>query len=477
MASKWLIFLICWLQIVSVVAQERPDFLIKPHSKAALRIDYKYNNQPRKLFAATACVFPYNDYLRLDDSLQVGSGSKIITYNVSSPQRGLFLIDGQGGLIYLIPNDTLTIQIDLSKSNPLISYKFIGKYASINQYYFDQAKALNGIPSFMNALIANNAPSITKYKQQKDSLLKVEYNYFYGYVKEHKLPVWFLREEERLIRYTDAALKVNTVNYREFIKMDKPNSEPTNYYDFITPDLLNNSQAAHIEEYQRFLRDYFYRLYFRQKAVSNPVDLFPTLAANKLSGLAWEVFMARLIDELMASMPTHGEKLLKSSLSKFVNKKWLIDLDSFYKDAYTLKPGQLAPNFALENKLDSLAYLNDFRGQIIYLSFWFTGCAPCRQEMPLENDLVNYFDGKPVKIISICVNSSRSDWAKVSKLYNLQTVNLYANDSWAKTLISKYNIKAYPHYVLIDRAGKVVRNNCEKPSRNAKLAIEALLKD
>jgi len=119
--------------------------------------------------------------------------------------------------------------------------------------------------------------------------------------------------------------------------------------------------------------------------------------------------------------------------------------------------------------------LKDYRGQVIYLSFWFTGCAPCRQEMPLENELVKYFEGKPVKIISICVMSSRPDWAKVSKLYKLQTVNLYANKAWENTLISKYNVRAYPHYVLIDRQGKVVKNNCKRPSDGAKQEIEALL--
>ncbi len=95
--------------------------------------------------------------------------------------------------------------------------------------------------------------------------------------------------------------------------------------------------------------------------------------------------------------------------------------------------------------------------------------------MPFENALVKYFEGKPVKIVNICVKSSRTDWAKVSQLHNLQTVNLYANKAWENTLIAKYNVKAYPHYVLINQDGKVVKNNCSRPSGGAKEEIEALL--
>jgi peroxiredoxin len=240
--------------------------------------------------------------------------------------------------------------------------------------------------------------------------------------------------------------------------------------------LLNNPAAAYLIDYQGFSRDYIYYLFDQQHVSKNIITYTAQEASKRLTGLAWDVFMNRYLDELLAGAPTLGEQLLAKYYSRFSNKRWINDRKSFYRDAYLLKPGETAPNFALEDHLDSLAYLKDFRGQVIYLSFWFTGCAPCRQEMPHENELVKYFAGKPVKIVNICVRSSRADWAKVSKLYQLQTVNLYANKAWENTLISKYNVKAFPHYVLIDQEGKVVRNNCSRPSDSAKAEISALLK-
>ncbi len=413
---------------------------------------------------------------RLEDSLLAGTHDKYISYEVASPQKGFLSIDNLGATIYLVPNDTLVLSLNLSQSHPWQDYQFSGRYASINQYYFDQARELNAVLTYSRALLANEMPTLVLYQQKMDSLLRVEQTYLSSYVKKHSLPTWFIQKERQQIRYSDAAYRTNAVSYRRFTKKDSADAVPENFYSFVTPNLLNDASAVHLIDYQRFLTDYFFYLYFKQKKIESAADYLPVLASKYLSGVAWDIFMARLLSEYLAGLPTSGEQMLAKYYPKFTNKQWINQLRTYYRDAYTLKPGEIAPNFALEDHLDSLAYLKDFRGQVIYLSFWFTGCAPCRQEMPLENELVNYFKGKPVKIVNICVRSSRADWAKVSKLYNLQTVNLYANKRWENTLISKYNVNVFPHYVLIDQAGKIVKNNCSRPSGNAKAEIAAFLK-
>jgi len=457
------------------VSQKTPDFSIEPHSKAVLKISYTNNVKTRQVFTYTDNALPYMGEFSLQDSLATGTDEKYIAYDVASPQRGFFAIDNIGGTIYLVPKDTLTLLLDLSRPNPWSSYQFKGTYASINQYYFDQARILQGFSVYNRALMVNETSTLPLLKQRLDSLQKVERNYFTSYAKNHRLPEWFIKKEQQQILYSDASCRTNAVSYRRFIKKDSLDAVPSNYFDFITPHILNDTSAAHLPDYQNFVKDYFFVRFFRQKQIKTPGEYLPCMASKNLSGLAWDVFMTRFLSELLAGLPTEGEKILAKYYPKFGRKQWIKEIGAYYKDAYTLSPGELAPNFALEDKLDSLAYLKDYRGQVIYLSFWFTGCAPCRQEMPLENELVKYFEGKPVKIISICVMSSRPDWAKVSKLYKLQTVNLYANKAWENTLISKYNVRAYPHYVLIDRQGKVVKNNCKRPSDGAKQEIEALL--
>ena len=471
-----LLFIIALVQISKAMAQNVPDFTIRPNSKSVIRIVYRNNLQPRPIFSFVVSVLPYNFETRVDDSLSVGNSEKQLIYTLAAPQTGLLTINQIGGLIYLVPNDTLTVFMDLSKANPWSSYKLTGRYAAINQYYFAQAKVLKGVPFAIRAHLANESVTLRDYRKQMDMLLRSEQHFLSTYHKQHNLPAWFFPKEQQRIIYSDAAARTNAVVYRRFIKKDRTADLPKDYFSFVTPALLNSPSDAYLLDYQRFLKDYFYLQFDRQKQHKNRTTYIASLATKHLTRLAWDVFMTCYLDELLAGVPTIGEQLLATYYSRFTNKEWIDNRKAYYQDAYLLKPGELAPNFALEDKLDSLTYLKDFKGQVIYLSFWFTGCAPCRQEMPFENKLVDYFKGKPVKIVNICVKSSRPDWTKVSKLYNLKTVNLYANKAWEKTLIEKYNVKAYPHYVLIDQEGKVVKNNCDRPSGKAREAIEAILR-
>lgn len=470
------LLLICYCWFISACsAQTAPDFTIKPRSKAVLKISYHTNNKVRSLFTYSDNVLPYMGEFRLDDSLLAGTHDKYIQYEIASPQKSYLAIDNMGATIYLVPNDTLVLSINLSHPHPWQAYQFKGRYASINQYYFDQARELKAVLTSSRAHLANETSTLALYQQKMDSLLQVERTYLNRYTKQHSLPTWFIQKERQQILYSDAAYRTNAVTYRRFIKLDSANAAPKNFYQFVTPNLLNDPSAAHLVDYQHFLTDYFFHLYFQQKQIKEAANYLPNLASTYLSGLSWDIYMTRLLSEYLAGLPTSGEQMLAKYYPKFTNKGWINQLKSYYRDAYTLKPNQLAPNFALENQVDSLTYLKDFRGQVVYLSFWFTGCAPCRQEMPLENELVTYFEGKPVKIISICVKSSEADWAKVSQLYQLKTVNLFANKAWESSLINKYNVKAYPHYVLINQEGKIVKNNCSRPSTAAKKEIEALL--
>ncbi|MBD2705406.1 redoxin family protein [Spirosoma sp. BT702] len=147
-----------------------------------------------------------------------------------------------------------------------------------------------------------------------------------------------------------------------------------------------------------------------------------------------------------------------------------------------LRSGDKAPNFALVDANDSLITLSQYKGQVVYLSFWFTTCGGCLQEMPYENKLVEQFKGKPVKIVSICIGTPGAadaqqlpKWKAVSKRFGLKTIDLYANRAWTKTLSEKYIVSTYPHYVLIGADGTIIENFADRPSQGVVAKIENAL--
>ena len=49
--------------------------------------------------------------------------------------------------------------------------------------------------------------------------------------------------------------------------------------------------------------------------------------------------------------------------------------------------GQPAPDFALKSSSGENLRLSEYRGDVVMINFWATWCGPCRQEMPLLDEL------------------------------------------------------------------------------------------
>ncbi len=156
-------------------------------------------------------------------------------------------------------------------------------------------------------------------------------------------------------------------------------------------------------------------------------------------------------------------------------------LQKFYTAIKRLKPGNPAPGFSLKNDQGKLVSLSDFKGKVVYIDFWGVGCGPCIYDIKNHvPQLHEHYKGKDVVFISICVDSKEKEWKEALKQYKLDGVNLTA-EGWVDHPVCKaYNINGIPHYVLIDKSGKISNNNAPWASHldlaSGKNAIDLLLK-
>lgn len=424
-------------------------------------------------------VFPAFDFSELQDSLSSSKTQTWLRCPVRVTQTG-YLSIGQDQLdLWLVPGDTVHVHLTPSGSSLTERYRFTGHTQAEQNYYLAKRARFTIAPNqtAMNAGVQSK--DLAGFRHKLDSLTSSERFFLQQYQQTHSVPAPFVRFESDAIRYNDAMLRL----YMSWYKPDyqkKKQSIPPDYFDFLQRIPARNPAAQYDYAYLNFLREYVnhqaknagisvtnksqdkaavdklinQRLgtdlggFFRLWAISYGVQDNPERARTELA---------------MNTFPAHYQYLLI-----YLNQRSA-------KKAAVLSPGDKAPGFFLPDTHDSLVSLSQFKGQAVYLCFWFATCGGCYHEFPYENQLVKQFEGQPVKIVSICTITKPDKWRETIRKVGLKTVNLLADPAWQKTLEEKYAISVYPHYVLIDADGRIVENFTTRPSHNAAAKIKQVV--
>ena len=109
-----------------------------------------------------------------------------------------------------------------------------------------------------------------------------------------------------------------------------------------------------------------------------------------------------------------------------------------------------APNFTLKSLGGKNLKLSEFRGQVVMLNFWASWCAPCRQEMPLLEDLYKKYKSLGFTLLGVNVEQDSSKAATLLRSIKVSFPILFDN----KNTVSKlFHVAAMPTTVIVDRDG------------------------
>lgn len=207
---------------------------------------------------------------------------------------------------------------------------------------------------------------------------------------------------------------------------------------------------------------------------SNPVRTL-LLKAEVLAGAgqlqtAYDLLLQRIAstaeDELRAPLLAHGARLGKSATQ--------VDADLWKLRDAAAKP---ASAFALE-RYDTTGKisLEGLRGKVVFLTFWFPGCGPCRGEFPhFEKVMANFRGEKDVVYLGVNGIAKQDDYVlpfMAGTKYSFTPLK-------GATTPEAYDVRGYPSNFLIDREGRIVFANFRAHDAASELAlrrmIEALL--
>lgn len=94
--------------------------------------------------------------------------------------------------------------------------------------------------------------------------------------------------------------------------------------------------------------------------------------------------------------------------------------------------------------------LENLKGKVIVLNFWFTQCKPCVAEFPELNNLKEKYKNQDVDFFAVTWNNKET--IEKFLLNHKLDFNIIPN---GKLIIDKFKIPRYPYNIVIDKNGKV----------------------
>jgi peroxiredoxin len=112
----------------------------------------------------------------------------------------------------------------------------------------------------------------------------------------------------------------------------------------------------------------------------------------------------------------------------------------------------VAPDFSLPDEKGAVVSLQDFDGQVVLINFWASWCGPCREEMPLLDELHKRYEPLGFTMLGVNVEEDSAAAQKFLKGTAVSFPILFDRENNVSKL---YDVIAMPSSVLVGRDGTV----------------------
>ena len=101
-------------------------------------------------------------------------------------------------------------------------------------------------------------------------------------------------------------------------------------------------------------------------------------------------------------------------------------------------------------------------GQYKLLKFWFAGCAPCKKQIPFENELVR--KNKNLKLIHFCYSTDFKKWKEYIDANKSLCQHFYLDADTYEKYKAVFNLGYAPRYILLNKDNEIVCWECSNPN-------------
>ncbi len=391
----------------------------------------------------------------------------------------------------LAPGDDLYLTLDMDEFDETV--KWTGKGSKKNQFLADQflfeEKNKISVHDYYNQTREQMSKSKPEdFKTFCDSLYQLRLNFLSKYEKVLS-PQYYLRNyyNEYVRNYSRKSdFPQDQKYYRKKANL-KPLEIEESYYNFKDEFHADNDLMAFSSNYGHEIRSIVYFDIFPKFRSDNSVRFkgtddnykkriyFTNLLYDGLS--AYQLTFETVADVIERGSWPLAQKMMSEFREKFPDTDYLNQLEVAFAKAQTVAPGQIAYDFELEDLEGNKVKLSDFRGKVVYLDFWGTSCGPCRYQIEnYSHKLKEKMKDKDIVFMYVACEGNVKRVKKYMDKNNVKGVKLIAKDKEA-IIRDKYWFNGIPEYYIIDKEGKIVQRDANRPSsllRNPKPLLDAL---
>ena len=116
--------------------------------------------------------------------------------------------------------------------------------------------------------------------------------------------------------------------------------------------------------------------------------------------------------------------------------------------------GPKAPDFSLRTLEGKRIKLSDYEGKVVLLSFWATWCAPCKQELPILQRLLDKYENEGLVVLAINIDDPKTV-AEVRRFVADRTLRMPIPLDGDSKVLGRFNPRhSLPFLQAVDRQGR-----------------------
>ena len=406
----------------------------------------------------------YNYQAEISNSGKFELKIPIKYWNLCTLTNGQKTID-----LFLEPGDSIHLQWQDEYLNITGKGSENTNYFNLSYSKFENRKALQD-----NRIKTQSITDDFLFKEYRDSI-KSQHLKFYNSNKEKlsnnakkvALAQIINRWANKLFDYPTIHLFLNKKELTPDFKMG--------YHDFIKNIDLNDSTLLKFDKYRTLIDNYLdhqLKLKFQYKDLQyDKLNTYDTNHKYRDLYLLADTYLNGKIKEAMQSyyLVTAIERgryqTISDQYNEFVNNvhgDYKMAVVNTYSSSRKVSKGHIAPDFTLESIAGENVKLSDFKGNVVYIDFWASWCAPCIKLIPESKKLKSIFKGEEIVFLNISIDNNEEVWKKTVRDKNIAGINVIAPER-SSEVIDIYNAHALPRYYLIEKNGYVVDTDARKP--------------